>query len=101
MSFDPFLLALNSLLFLSTMHFFTAPMRRRYTNKLQLLIGPVAFLPCFLFTNIDVLLLAVFLLLQFGYIAWYMIDQAEFAHMNADEYDHEDDDDFGESISSY
>ena len=32
-SYDPFLLALIIVLFLSTMHFFTAPLRRRYTNK--------------------------------------------------------------------
>ena len=32
-SYDPFLLALIMVLFLATMHFFTAPMKRRYTHK--------------------------------------------------------------------
>ena len=52
-----------------------------------MLIGPLAFIPCFLFTNVDVLILSIFLLIQFCYIAWYMIDQEEFASANIDDYD--------------
>ena len=101
-SYDPFLLALILMLFLATMHFFTAPMRRRYTHKFQLLIGPLAFIPCFMWSNIDVLILSIFLLIQFGYIAWFMIDQEEFGAMNyAEDYEHEDDDDYGQSVHGY
>ena len=32
-------------LFLAALHFYTAPFKRRYTNKLQILIVPLAFVP--------------------------------------------------------
>ena len=86
-------------------HFFTAPMRRRYTHKFQLLIGPLAFIPCFLFENVDVLILSILLLIQFGYIAWFMIDQEEFGAVSYDRedeyYEHEDDQDFGQGVRDY
>ena len=51
------------LLFLSAMHFFTAPMKKRYTNKLQILIAPLALIPLFMFTNVDVAILSVLVLI--------------------------------------
>ena len=58
-------------LFLAAMHFYTAPFKRRYTNKLQIFVVPLAFLPYFFFTNIDICILSTLVLIQNGYICWY------------------------------
>lgn len=39
-------------------------------------------------------------LIQNGYIAWYIIDQEEFGFDADLDYEHEDDDDYGESVRS-
>ena len=49
-------------LFLLAMHFYTAPFRRRYRNKRQILLAPLAVIPLFLFTNIDICILSVIVL---------------------------------------
>lgn len=102
-SMDAFLIITIVLpLFLAAMHFFTAPFKKLYDNKLQILIAPLAIIPFFCFTNIDVAILSALVLIQNGYIAWYVIDRAEFADMYQDEYEyeHENDADYGESIRS-
>lgn len=71
-SLDLAMLALIILpMFLFAMHFYTAPFRKRYRNKRQILIVPLALVPPFFFTNIDILILSIIVLLQNGYIAWY------------------------------
>ena len=61
-------------LFLAAMHFFTAPFRKRYTSRVQILICPAAVIPLFCFTNIDIAILSVLVLVQNGYISWWVID---------------------------
>lgn len=79
-------------MFLFGMHFYTAPYNRRYRNRRQILTVPLALIPFFFFTNIDIAIMSGIVLLQNGYIAWYQIDQNEFPT----EYEgHVDDDDYG------
>ena len=82
-------------LFLAAMHFYTAPFKRRYTNKLQILIVPLAFIPYFFFTNVDICILSTIVLLQNGYITWYQIDQEEFPDPD---YEYEDYANYRESL---
>ena len=56
---------------------------------------PLAIVPFFWFTNIDVAILSAIVLVQNLYIAWYRIDQEEFGGGVYEEYmGHEDDDDY-------
>ena len=55
----------------------------------------------FYYTNIDIAILSGLVLIQNGYIAWYVIDQTEFAENYLDDYEHEDDADYGESLRDY
>jgi len=87
-------------LFLAAMHFYTAPFKKRYTNKVQTLVVPLALVPFFFFTNIDIAILSALVFIQNGYIAWYQLDQEEFPNLDED-YEHEDDADYGDSHTRY
>jgi len=50
-------------MFFSAMHFFTAPFRKRYRSRVQILTAPLALVPFFFFTNIDVAILAALVLI--------------------------------------
>jgi len=52
------LLTIITPMFFAAMHFYTAPLRRKYTNKLQILSVPFAVIPFFYFTNVDVAILS-------------------------------------------
>ena len=60
-------------LFLSAMHFYTAPFYKIYTNKLQLMIAPLAIIPLFCNVNIDVAILSNLVFIENAYIACYII----------------------------
>lgn len=61
-------------LFLLAMNFYTAPFKKRYRSKVQILVTPFALIPIFCFTNWDIVIMSVIVLLQNGYIGWYIID---------------------------
>ena len=49
-------------LFLAAMHFYTADIRKHYKSKVQILLVPLALIPLFYFTNIDIAILSVIVL---------------------------------------
>ena len=74
-SLDSFLIFVIILpLFLAAMHFYTASFKKRYFSKVQIMVVPLATIPFFFFTNIDIVIMSAIVLLQNGYIAWYTID---------------------------
>ena len=46
-------------LFCAAMHFYTADIRKHYKSRVQIIIVPLALIPLFCFTNIDIAILSV------------------------------------------
>ena len=49
-------------LFIVAMHFYTAPFKKKYRNKVQILLLPLAFVPLFNYTNIDIAIMGAIVL---------------------------------------
>ena len=61
-------------MFIAAEYFYTAPFKRRYKSRFQILIAPIAIIPLFFFTNYDVAILSAFVLLLYVYIAGRTLD---------------------------
>ena len=61
-------------LFLISLHFLTAPIKKRYEHRFPALIAPIAIVTFFCFNEVSIAMLGVLVLLQNLYITWYLVD---------------------------
>ena len=86
----PILVLIIFPMFFGAMHFFVAPVKRRYKTTIQLVLAPILLVPIFFWQNIDICILGIFVLILHFYMCWYHID-GDYEYNKDDSDDSEND----------